>query len=59
MEMSSEALLKDVDEYLLPPPSYPPYIVKGQGVEVEDQEGTVYLDFMSGPGVLNTGHCHP
>ncbi len=59
MEMSTEALLKEVDDYLLPLPSYPPYIVKGQGMEVEDQEGNVYLDFMAGPGVLNTGHCHP
>ena len=59
MEMSTEAMLKEVDEYLLPLPSYPPFIVKGRGMEVEDQEGKIYLDFMSGPGVLNTGHCHP
>lgn len=59
MEMSTEALLNEVEEYLLPLPSYPPFIVKGQGMEVEDHEGKTYLDFMSGPGVLNTGHCHP
>ena len=59
MELSTEALLQEVDEYLLPLPSYAPFIVKGQGVTVEDQEGNTYLDFMSGPGVLNAGHCHP
>jgi 4-aminobutyrate aminotransferase-like enzyme len=59
MDMSTQALLKEVEEYLLPLPSYPPFIIKGQGMEVEDQEGKTYLDFMSGPGVVNTGHCHP
>lgn len=59
MEMSTEALLKEVEEYLLPLPSYPPFIVKGRGIEVQDHEGNTYLDLMSGPGVLNVGHCHP
>jgi 4-aminobutyrate aminotransferase-like enzyme len=59
MGMSSEELLQEVDEYLLPLPSYPPFIIKGRGMTVEDHEGKQYIDFMAGPGVLNTGHCHP
>src|SRR5881394_1465137 len=32
---------------------------RGEGVYVYDAEGTRYLDFTSGIGVTNTGHCHP
>ncbi|MHB8632636.1 MAG: acetyl ornithine aminotransferase family protein [Thermoplasmatota archaeon] len=31
----------------------------GKGVVVEDVDGNTLLDFASGIGVLNTGHCHP
>ncbi len=30
-----------------------------EGVYIYDSEGTEYLDFTSGIGVTNTGHCHP
>ncbi len=33
--------------------------VKGQGAYVWDHTGKRYLDFTSGIGVVNTGHCHP
>lgn len=33
--------------------------VKGEGAYIFDQDGTRYLDFTSGIGVTNTGHCHP
>jgi 4-aminobutyrate aminotransferase len=33
--------------------------VKGEGVYLFDAEGRRYLDFTSGIGVTNTGHCHP
>jgi len=59
MEKTREELLENMKEYLIPIPSFPPFIVKGEGVTVEDTEGKTYLDFMSGPGVLNIGHCHP
>jgi len=59
MNTDEKDLLSAVQEYLLPLPSDPPFIVRGRGVTVEDQKGRTYLDFMSGPGVLNTGHCHP
>lgn len=32
---------------------------RGEGVYLYDQEGNQYLDFTSGIGVTNTGHCHP
>ncbi len=34
-------------------------IVRGEGTYVWDQTGRRYLDFTSGIGVTNTGHCHP
>ncbi len=33
--------------------------VKGQGAELWDESGKKYLDFGSGIGVTNLGHCHP
>jgi len=34
-------------------------VVRGEGSYVWDQDGRRYLDFTSGIGVTNTGHCHP
>lgn len=34
-------------------------IVRGEGTYVWDKTGRRYLDFTSGIGVTNTGHCHP
>ncbi|HSJ55686.1 MAG TPA: aminotransferase class III-fold pyridoxal phosphate-dependent enzyme [Anaerolineae bacterium] len=34
-------------------------IERGEGVYVWDVAGKRYLDFTSGIGVTNTGHCHP
>ena len=36
-----------------------PLFLKGQGAYVEDEAGRCYLDFLSGLGVNNVGHCHP
>ena len=33
--------------------------VKGEGVYLWDADDNRYLDFTSGIGVTNTGHCHP
>lgn len=33
--------------------------VKGEGIYLYDAAGNTYMDFTSGIGVLNTGHCHP
>ncbi|WP_409294753.1 acetylornithine transaminase [Peribacillus sp. SCS-26] len=43
-------------------PTYPRWSinpVKGSGVYLTDDRGKRYLDFTSGIGVLNLGHCHP
>jgi 4-aminobutyrate aminotransferase len=32
---------------------------RGEGVYLYDSEGRRYMDFSSGIGVTNTGHCHP
>ncbi|TWT98195.1 5-aminovalerate aminotransferase DavT [Botrimarina colliarenosi] len=34
-------------------------IVRGEGVYLYAKSGKRYLDFTSGIGVANTGHCHP
>lgn len=32
---------------------------RGEGIYLYDSEGSRYIDFTSGIGVTNTGHCHP
>ncbi len=34
-------------------------VERGEGAHVWDTDGVRYLDFTSGIGVTNTGHCHP
>ena len=34
-------------------------VERAQGVYLYDSAGTRYMDFTSGIGVTNTGHCHP
>jgi acetylornithine/N-succinyldiaminopimelate aminotransferase len=38
---------------------YPVEFASGSGCVLRDARGTEYLDFLSGIGVCNTGHCHP
>ncbi len=38
---------------------YPIALVKGKGMQVWDQSGNKYLDFVAGVAVDNLGHCHP
>jgi acetylornithine/N-succinyldiaminopimelate aminotransferase len=38
---------------------YPIEFASGEGCVLRDADGTEYLDFLSGIGVCNTGHCHP
>ena len=33
--------------------------VRGEGIYLYDESGNRYMDFTSGIGVINTGHCHP
>ena len=37
----------------------PAAFVRGEGTTLFDAGGRPYLDFLSGIGVTNTGHCHP
>lgn len=32
---------------------------RGEGIYLYDEQGRRYIDFTSGIGVTNTGHCHP
>ena len=38
---------------------YPVEFARGEGARLWDSDGAEYLDFLSGIGVCNTGHCHP
>lgn len=37
----------------------PVMLVEGSGMEVTDDEGKTYLDFIAGIGADSLGHCHP
>ena len=39
--------------------TFPITISHGEGCYIYDTDGRRYLDFTSGIGVTNTGHCHP
>ena len=54
-EMSCHAALAQLSDTR---PCYP-RLVKGKGAWVTSASGNKYLDFTSGIGVTNTGHCHP
>jgi 4-aminobutyrate aminotransferase len=38
---------------------YPLVMKQGRGIVVEDVDENLFLDFMAGIAVANTGHCHP
>jgi acetylornithine/N-succinyldiaminopimelate aminotransferase len=38
---------------------FPVAFVRGEGMRLYDDTGKEYLDFLSGLGVTNLGHCHP
>jgi 4-aminobutyrate aminotransferase len=38
---------------------YPLVVKRGRGVVIEDVDGNLFLDFMAGIAVANTGHSHP
>ena len=41
------------------PRAYPLVPVRGEGCEVEDVDGNLFLDFAAGIAVNSTGHAHP
>src|SRR4026208_1805379 len=38
---------------------YPLGVKEGRGCVIEDVDGNLFLDFMAGIAVANTGHAHP
>ncbi len=52
--LKSEALLSPVWSHLT---NFKP--VRGEGIYLYNAEGERMMDFTSGIGVVNTGHCHP
>ena len=32
---------------------------EGRGTTIKDMDGSIYIDFLGGAGVLNIGHCNP
>ena len=57
----AQAVLAKDDQYISPSYTrgYPLVIARGDGVQVEDVDGNLFMDFTSGIAVCNTGHCHP
>jgi len=59
--MPSQASLGELKELLSPVWSHltEAVIERGEGAWLIDTDGNRHLDFTSGIGVTNTGHCHP
>lgn len=48
------------NEYVMPTFARKPVeLVRGKAMEVFDDKGDAYLDFIGGIGVVSLGHCHP
>ncbi|MCK4859952.1 MAG: aspartate aminotransferase family protein [Candidatus Omnitrophica bacterium] len=58
--MTTNEIAKLYERYVIPTYSHLPLaLVKGKGIKVWDVHQKEYLDFFSGWGVSNLGHCHP
>lgn len=58
MSFSEEKQLEDV--YVMHTFGRKPVkLVEGEGMEVRDDNGKAYLDFIAGVGADSLGHCHP
>ena len=58
--MSFEEVKKLDDTFVMPTFKRKPVcLVEGNGMEVTDDEGKTYLDFIAGIGCDSLGHCHP
>ncbi len=56
---AKEIVDKDTKYLAISTKTAPVAAKRARGVVVEDVDGNLYLDFTSGVGVVNTGHCHP
>ncbi len=58
--MNTKQIIEDAQKYLMPTYSRIPIVIeKGEKTRVWDKEGKVYLDFISGIGVMALGYSHP
>jgi len=58
--MKIQKIIEDSNKFLMPTYSRIPIAIeRGEGVRVWDTEGKVYLDFISGIGVMALGYSHP
>lgn len=58
--MSTEEILENAQKYLMPTYSRIPIVIeRGEKTRVWDREGKVYLDFISGIGVMALGYSDP
>ena len=58
--MRQEEIIELTTKYVMNTYSrLPVVIIRGEGCRLWDAEGNEYLDFVSGLGVCNVGHCHP
>jgi len=58
--MTTKQIIERAERCLMPTYTRIPLVIeKGQGVKVWDRKGKEYLDFISGIGVMEVGHCHP
>jgi 4-aminobutyrate aminotransferase len=56
----AKAIVARDDRFLVTTTKHAPIVAaRARGAVVEDVDGNVLLDFASGIGVVNTGHCHP
>jgi len=58
--MISQQIIEKEKKYVMQTYSRLPInLVKGEGTYLWDDQGKKYLDFVSGLGAINLGHCHP
>ena len=56
----AKKVVKKDSKYLVTTTKTAPVVARrAKGIIVEDVDGNRFLDFASGIGVINTGHCHP
>jgi acetylornithine/N-succinyldiaminopimelate aminotransferase len=60
LSLKTEGIVSDSLKYLMNNYArFPIALVRGEGCRVWDADGREYIDFASGFGTTNLGHCHP
>ena len=56
----SQKIIDDDHQFIATTTKTSPIVGRvGKGAVILTEDGNVFLDFTSGVGVVNTGHCHP